>query len=359
MVKSIPAVFIAFTLKNSSVAEFFVSLANRLSETHQVVIFSYATEDHNLIIRDSVKILEWPSIRPTKYADFQFLIKNIRKYRPQTLIANFGAVYLFILGGFLMGVKHRIAWYHTLTSQLEYNRLLSWRKKILYKLTTRIIANSESGRLDLASAFGICSDKIKVIPNAVRDSGIYGNTIQNKLVYAGRLHSIKGIKVLIRALAIVKISYPDILLEVIGGEDEKGIMVDLLKLQDELELEKNIHFVGNRSKAQVLKAFSTAYCSIVPSYYEAFGYVVIESFSVHTPVVGSNTTGIAEIVEDKVNGLLFEPGNYEELASKLIELIERRELRDEFAEQAYIRFLEKYELNGVVDNFVRQTSFFN
>lgn len=354
-----PAVFIAFTVKNSSVAEFFVSLANRLSETHQVVIFSYATETHDLIIDDSISILEWPSKRPTKFADFQFLIGNIRKFKPQTLIANFGAVNLFILGGYLMGVRHRVSWYHTLTSQLEYNRLLFWRKKGLYKLASLLIANSESARLDAANSFALNSDKIKVVTNAVRDPGINGNTVQNKLVFAGRLHSVKGIKVLFKAMSIVKEIYPNILLEVIGGEDEKGILADLSKLQDELMLGKNIRFVGNQSKDQVLKAFSTAYCSIVPSYYEAFGYVVIESFSVHTPVIGSNTTGIAEIIEDEVNGLLFEPGNFKELASKILKLIKEPEQRDIFAEQAYKSFTEKYELNKVVDNFVRHATIFN
>lgn len=354
-----PAVFIAFTLKNSSVAEFFVCLANRLAKTHEVVIFSYATEDHDLNIDNSISILEWPSKRPTKLIDFKFLIKNIRKYRPGTLIANFGAVNLFILGGFIMGVKHRIAWYHTLTTQLKFNRLLSWRKKFLYKLATGIVVNSESGKLDASNSFNIKSEKIKVIPNAVIDPGVNGNIISKKLVYAGRLHTIKGIKVLLKALAIVKERYPDILLEVIGGEDEKGLTLDLLKLQAELKLEKNICFVGNQSKNYVLKAFSTAYCSIVPSFYEAFGYVVIESFSVHTPVVGSNTTGIAEIIKDEVNGFLFEPGNHEELAFKLHRLIEQPVLRDEFAVQAYRCFREKYELNGVVEGFVRNTSVFN
>ncbi len=352
------AVFIAFTLKNSSVAEFFVSLANRLSKTHQVIIFTHATEDHDLFLEDSIHILEWPSRRPTKLSDFIFLLRNIREYKPDTMIASFGAVNLFILGGFLMGVKHRVAWYHTLTSQLEYNRLLFWRKRNLYKLASRIIANSESAKLDAINAFGISSAKIKVIPNAVKDPRLKANTIQNKLVYVGRLHSVKGIKVLIKALAIVKESYPEILLEVIGGEGEKGIMLEMLKLQDELNLEKNIRFVGNKSKDYVLQAFSKAYCSIVPSLYEAFGYVVIESFSVRTPVIGSNTTGIAEIIEDEVNGLLFEPGNYEELASKLLKLIDKPELRDKLAEQAYYIFLEKYELNKVVDNFVRQSFIF-
>ena len=351
-------VFIAFTLKNSSVAEFFVSLANKLSKTHHVIIFTYATEAHKLILDESISILEWPSRRPTKFVDFRFLVKNIREHKPKTLIASFGAVNLFILAGFLMRVKHRVAWYHTLTSQLEFKRFLFWRKKYLFKLATRIIANSESAKLDAIKAFKINNNKVEVVPNAVHDPLIQEETNQNKLVYAGRLHSVKGIKVLLRALAIVREDHPDILLEVIGGEDEQGLMPELIKLKEELNLESNIQFVGSQSKDYVLRAFSTACCSIVPSYYEAFGYVVIESFSVHTPVIGSNTTGIAEIIEDEVSGLLFEPGNHRELASQLLRLLEQPHFRDELAEQAYKRFLGKYELNNVVDDFVEQSIIF-
>ncbi|GGW78816.1 glycosyltransferase family 4 protein [Salegentibacter mishustinae] len=351
-------VFIAFTLKNSSVAEFFVSLANKLSKTHHVIIFTYATEAHDLLLDESISILEWPSRRPTKFADFRFLVKNIREYKPKILIASFGAVNLFILAGFLMGVKHRVAWYHTLTSQLEFKRFLFWRKKNLFILVTRIIANSESAKLDVISAFNIKNNKIEVLPNAVNDPLIESETNPNKLVYAGRLHSVKGIKVLLKALGILKERYPKVFLEVIGGEDEQGLLLELNKLTAQLNLEKNIQFVGNQSKDYVLQAFSTAFCSIVPSYYEAFGYVVIESFSVQTPVIGSNTTGIAEIIEDEVSGLLFEPGNHQELASQLLRLLEQPQFRDELAEQAYKRFLGKYELNNVVDNFIEQSIIF-
>ena len=123
-------------------------------------------------------------------------------------------------------------------------------------------------------------------------------------------------------------------------------------------LEKNISFVGNKPKEYVLNAFSNAYCSIVPSFFEAFGYVVIESFSVHTPVIGSNTTGIAEIIEDEVNGLLFEPGNFRELASKILILKGKPELRERLSENAFKFFLEKYELNKVVANCVKQKILF-
>ena len=351
-------VFIAFTLKNSSVAEFFVSLANKLSKTHRVFIFTYATEAHDLSLDSSIEVLEWPSKRPTKLADFRFLVKNIREYKPKTLIASFGAVNLFMLAGFLLKVKHRVAWYHTLTSQLEFKRLLFWRKKAIYKLATRIIANSASAELDVKKAFGINKNKVEVISNAVNNPCITAETNRHKLVYAGRLHSIKGIKVLFKALEIVKEKYPDIILEVIGGEDEPGMMSELLQLTKKLKLEENVQFAGSRQKDYVLQAFSTAYCSIVPSYFEAFGYVVIESFSVHTPVIGSNTTGIAEIIQNEASGLLFEPGNHGELASQINRLLTRPQLRDKLSEKAYEQFLKKYELNRVIGDFVGQSIIF-
>lgn len=352
-------VFIAFTLKNSSVAEFFVCLANRLAQNQQVVIFSHATEDHDLVIDESIAILHWPSKRPTKLADFIFLKEKIKSYQPTVLIASFGAVNVFMLVGYLLGVRNRIAWYHTLTTQLKYDQFLFFRKKFIYSLSTKIISNSIAGKLDVANAFGISENKINVVPNAVRDPLIKNKPITEKLVYVGRLNTIKGIFVLIKAIGIVREIYPGIKLEIIGGEDEEGLLEETKQLCEELELKNHIHFVGNKSKEYVLNAFSEAYIAIVPSYYEAFGYVVIESFSVHCPVVGSNTTGIAEIVESGFSGLLFEPGNHEDLGAKLLEILSDKNLRDKYAAQAYDSFLENYELNRVVNNFVRNSPIFN
>lgn len=356
--ESMRTIFIAFTLKNSSVAEFFVALSNFLSKEYKVIIFTHANEPHRFVLSHSITILRWPSKRPTRLKDLFFLIRQIGKYKPQTMIANFAAVNIFLVGGSLMGVKHRVAWYHTLTTQLKSKNFLKLRKGILYRLATSIFTNSQAAKLDLTHSFHIPFKKIEVVNNAVRDPAIKRAVKEKKLVFAGRLHRVKGVEILIRALAIVKKKFPDVELTVIGEDEGTGELAKLRSLQYELELENNIRFAGNRSREYVLEQFSTSYCTVVPSFFEAFGYVAIESFSVHTPVIGSDSTGIAEIVRNNIDGMLFTPGDHIELAQKIVELMNNKGLRNVMAENCYERFLLNYELNLVVKQFVKNSPIF-
>lgn len=352
-------VFIAFTLKNSSVAEFFVTLSNFLAKDYNVIIFSHANEISDFTLSNTVVVLKWPSKRPTSFRDLRFLIKQINKYQPDTIIANFAAVNVFMLGGFLMKVKNRIAWYHTLTTQLNYKPLLRFRKKFFYAMATRIVTNSQAAKLDLVNAFKVHPKRVEIVNNAVKDPNFNNITNPNKIVYAGRLHQIKGIEVLVRAMAIVKEKFEDVSLVVVGDDEKTGELQKLKNIQKKFSLEDNIIFKGNRSRDYVLKQFSTAYCTIVPSYFEAFGYVVIESFSVRTPVIGSDTTGIATILRDGKDGFLFKPGNHLELAENIIELLGNEDLRERMAENCYKRFTEEYELNKVTKNFAKNPAIFN
>jgi glycosyltransferase involved in cell wall biosynthesis len=66
--------------------------------------------------------------------------------------------------------------------------------------------------------------------------------------------------------------------------------------------------------------------TLVCSTCEAFGRVAVESMSVGTPVVGSNSGGLPEIIEDEVNGLLYKPGNPQMLANQVTRLVNDPEL---------------------------------
>jgi len=352
-------VFIAFTLKNSSVAEFFVNLSNELSANYRVIIFTHASELHSFQLAESIIVLRWPSKRPTRHKDLFYLLKQIRKYKPTTIIGNFAAVNVFMLGGYLMRIKNRVAWYHTLTTQLKDNFLLKNRKKFFYRLATRICTNSEAARIDLSKSFHFDIKKIIVVNNAVKIPNLNGKPLQDKIVFAGRLHEVKGIDILVNALALVKDRFENVNLVVIGDDEGTGKLNDLKDIQKRLKLEANIKFLGNRSRNYVLKEFSNACFSVVPSYYEAFGYVVIESFSVHTPVIGSNTTGISQIIRDRVDGLLFEPGNAADLAEKIIELLLNPQFRKKLSVNCYQRFVDHYEISEVTRKFSKNPEIFN
>lgn len=345
-------VFIAFTLKNSSVAEFFVEIANKLSDKHKVIILSHATEKNQLQINPKVEIVNWPGNKPNSFKGLIFLDKLIRKNKPDTVIANFSTVNIMMLLAFLHGVKKRIAWYHTLSTQLEKRIFNRWRKRIFYGLATKIICNSNAAKNDIIKVFRLNPRKVCVVYNAIRKN--LNNLEQYKneqIVYAGRLHPIKGVDILIKAMPIVKEFFPKIHLIIIGHDENSGELQKLENLKTTLDVGENISFIGNRSKAVVLKKFGESYCTIVPSKFESFGYVVIESFSTGTPVIGTDTTGIKEIIRDKMDGFLFKPGDHKDLAEKIITLLKDENLRMRFSENCTERFNEKFEIEKVSSQF--------
>jgi len=93
---------------------------------------------------------------------------------------------------------------------------------------------------------------------------------------------------------------------------------------------------------------SGARATIVPSKAEAFGLVTIESMSVGTPVIGSNTGGIAEVVRDGIDGLLFRPGDHEALGRHMAEISKSDSLRERLAASSRERFLQSFELSQSV-----------
>ena len=80
----------------------------------------------------------------------------------------------------------------------------------------------------------------------------------------------------------------------------------------------NIEFVGRMEEQELSDLIGNARFLVMPSegYYETFGLVIIEAYSRGVPVVASNIGVVPELVSDKQTGLLFDPGNAQDLAEK-------------------------------------------
>ncbi|MDL5055562.1 glycosyltransferase family 4 protein [Oscillatoria laete-virens NRMC-F 0139] len=90
---------------------------------------------------------------------------------------------------------------------------------------------------------------------------------------------------------------------------------------------------------------------VIPSINEAQGRTVSEAFACRKPVVASNTGGIPERVIDGVTGLLAEPGNSDDLAAKIMRLIESPELRAQFAQAGF----ERVQQDGSIGTMMEKT----
>ena len=351
--------FIATTWNHGAIANQFKALSRKLAERgHRVVILITGqkkwVEDHE----SNPSIYAWPSLRPTSIRDAVFLYGLIRKYRPDCLISNFSADNVMLLVGWLMRVPSRVAWYHTLISQIEIDgkttgwrgRLLKLRKQIVYRRATSIVSVSSACREDVQRVFQTPEWKCHVLHNSLGDPlpGLeldQTESAQSKLVCVGRLHPTKGQDTLIRAAAILKRLRPDIAIEFIGDGPFKE---RCLQLAHDLGVEDACIFEGDIRHDEVLKRMALATATVVPSRSEAFGLVNIESLAVGTPVVASRVGGIVEVIRDGVDGFLVPPDNHEILAEKLLLLLSNPHLRRTMSRNARERFLTTFEQSKVI-----------
>ena len=199
---------------------------------------------------------------------------------------------------------------------------------------TIYIAVSEYVKNRLVSS-GLDKDLITVIPNMVNNPKSNAEPINGKYVaYIGRISEEKGIKTLLAATS--RRSNMQFLL---AGN---GPLLPAYKRC----APKNANFVGWLNKQQLSSFYREARFIVVPSeWYETFGLVAVEAMSHGLPVIASRIGGLPELVEDGVTGLLFEPGNSEELSSKMKLLWDNPDLCKKMGQAGREKAIRDYNKN--------------
>ena len=153
------------------------------------------------------------------------------------------------------------------------------------------------------------------------------------LLWVGRLEKLKGVDILIDAVA--QLEDPEVLLLVVGG-DEHGeeLRAELEEQARAAGLNGSVRFSGAVPHEELPAWYSAADVCVVPSYYESFGLVAVEAMACGTPVVASRVGGLVSTVTDGVNGYLIPWRCPEPFAEKLEVLIRNPELRANFARAA-------------------------
>jgi glycosyltransferase involved in cell wall biosynthesis len=132
------------------------------------------------------------------------------------------------------------------------------------------------------------------------------------VLYVGRFDRRKGIETLVKAIAQSSwLGYADVRLIIGGGSrpgESDGIERDRIQgIVKELGLETITTFPGRLSEQDLPVYYAAADVCVVPSHYEPFGLVAIESMACHTPVVASRVGGFQFTVIPEITGLLVPP----------------------------------------------------
>lgn len=135
----------------------------------------------------------------------------------------------------------------------------------------------------------------------------------------GRVTRLKGYDILIRGVAAARERVPRIKCVIVGGVDSAhgGYGDSLRALVRELGIEEHVVFAGSQSKMAEIYACADVLTSNNAGKPEAFGRSMAEALAMDCPVIASRFGGALDIVREGVNGHLYTPGDYNELASLL------------------------------------------
>ena len=154
------------------------------------------------------------------------------------------------------------------------------------------------------------------------------------ILFVGRIEPLKGIETLLGAVAAIE-ERGTLQVWIIGGDERSAPQRRrLLDLSQELGIEVAVRFLGSVPHAQLPEYYSAADVCVVPSYYESFGMVALESLACGTPVVASRVGGLQTTVRDGENGYLVPWRCPEPFAEKIEVLLGNPGLRRSFSQAA-------------------------
>ena len=168
------------------------------------------------------------------------------------------------------------------------------------------------------------------------------------VLFVGRLASNKGLLDLAEAFAPLAQADPSARLVVVG--EDGGVRAPLTARVAALGLTGRVHLLGHIDDDAVLsQAYREARLTVLPSEYEAFGLVLLESLAAGTPVVASRVGGIPEFVEDGKAGLLVPPRSPPALSEAITRVWNDRVLARSLGEYGRDRVVPRYTWDALAD----------
>jgi glycosyltransferase involved in cell wall biosynthesis len=115
-----------------------------------------------------------------------------------------------------------------------------------------------------------------------------------------------------------------------------------------LALEDNFILAGHHPEPH--KLFLEGTISILTSISEGFPYTVLESMSCGIPVVATDVGGVHEALDEHC-GFLCKPKNHEEIGSRVVELLQNKELRIKMGAAAREKVLQNFSIHHFIDRY--------
>lgn len=308
-------------------------LSERNHEVHIITSLDVGLPKENMengFYVHRIPTLEMPILRTSFFSIGSLLV--IKKIDPDLI--HIQTIFLGFAGLLIKMLIHKpyIVYGHGSDVYLSwrFKRILS---KYILKSADAVVALTQYMKRELQKS---SNKHIFVIPNGIileKFDDITGNNLRDKLklkdkkmiLFVGSLRPVKGVRYLIDAMEFLVEKNKNISLVLVGDGEDRDDLKDLVKGYN---LDEHVIFVGRVSDEEVPEYMAAADIFVLPSLSEGFGIVLLEAMASGLPIIATNIAGISEMVTDGENGFLVEPKNPEEIADRIMKLLEDDALRE-------------------------------
>lgn len=207
---------------------------------------------------------------------------------------------------------------------------------------------------EVVTGFELPIEKVHLVPNGV-DLGLWdtadvGGEREPLVVAWGRVQYEKGFQVLARAVGALRVRVPGIRCVIAG----RGSYLAELQTQIDVEgLSDIVTLAGFVPDLELRELLRRAGCGVIPSLYEPFGIVALESMASGAPTIVARTGGLAEIVDGTGAGLLFEPGDHDDLADRIEQVLSDTALAADLQSTAATLLASFYTWDAIAGSTLR------
>ena len=292
------------------------------------------------------------------------IYRTVREFRPQLVYVTPNACGIAFYKDFIvvemlkmMGCKVVVHYHNKGVSRRQDKMLDNFLYKIFFK-KLKVILLSEKLYDDVKKY--VKRENVQFCPNGIPDNSstdsakktIKKNGVIHILFLSNLLES-KGVIVLLDALKILKDKGYSIICNFAGGETNE---IDSDRFHAEVSqrgLNNIAIYVGEKYGKAKDQAFDISDIFALPTYYECFPLVLLESMEHKLPIVSTDEGGIGDIVKNGENGLICEKKNPVSLANCIEALVTDSALREKMGNDGYVKFKQNYTIAAFETNFTQ------
>lgn len=200
-------------------------------------------------------------------------------------------------------------------------------------------------------------DRIVVIPNGLDEkpfikycSDLKKGNKNIQILYLSNLVKFKGFFDLINAIPEVIRKHQNVTFIFAGPFRHDKEKEEAFTFISENKINSFVKFEGIVTGKEKIDLLMTSDIFVLPSYNEGQPFAILEAMAAGLPIISTNVGAIPETVIDGENGFIISVNNPQEIAEKIVILIENEKLRKKMAEKSKERFLQYYTKNKFIEN---------